>query len=74
MAQSKQQIAIGPNKRCTVEPCGSTDSFYRSHEEHLWKTRDLFTPVWENMASHIGFQAVSAEVWLSWVLFVSLKT
>ena len=27
VAESLQQIAVGPNKRCTVEPHGSTDSF-----------------------------------------------
>lgn len=32
-------IAIGPNKHCTVEPCGSTDSFYRSHKGTYGKLR-----------------------------------
>lgn len=45
MWHSIQQIAVGPNKRCTVEPCGSTDSFYRCHKEQLWKTPDPFTLV-----------------------------
>lgn len=69
---SMQQI--GPNNRCTVEPCGSTDSFYRSYKAQLWKIQNLFTPLVENTACHIRFQIVSAEVWLSRVLFASLKT
>lgn len=74
VAESLQQIAVCPNERCTVEPCGSTDSFYRSHKEQLWKTQHQFTPVGENMARRIRLQTVSVEVWLSWILFVSLKT
>lgn len=50
MWHSIQQIAVGPNKRCTVEPCGSTDSFYRCHKEQLWKTPEPFTLVGGEMA------------------------
>lgn len=57
-----QQIAVGPNKRCTVEPCGSTDSFYRSHKEQLWKTKDLFTPVGASAVCPITSQTVTAQV------------
>lgn len=57
-AESTQQIAVGLNKRCTVEPCGSTGSFYRSHKEQIRKTWDMFTPVGQNMACCIRFQTV----------------
>lgn len=50
VTESMQQIALTPYKRCTVEPCGSTDSFYRSCKEQLWKTPSLFTPVREDVA------------------------
>lgn len=50
VSESTQQIAIGPNKRCAVKPRGSTDSFYWSHKEQLWKTqpRPVYTSQREN--------------------------
>lgn len=73
VAKSTQQIAVGPNKRCTVEPCGSTDTFYTSHKEQLWKIQDLFTPTGENVACRIGFQAVSVEAWFELGFICILK-
>lgn len=55
---SLQQIAIGPNERGPVEPCGSTDRVYRSHKERLWKTLEPFYTNQGNMARRFWFQAV----------------
>lgn len=56
VAESTQQTFLAPNKHCTVEPCVSTDSFYRCHKEQQWKTQDLFSPVGEKWLVISGFK------------------
>lgn len=57
VSESSQQIATGPYKFCTVNPCGSTDSFYSSHKDQRWKSQS--GPVNSSQRENMSRQTVS---------------
>lgn len=65
-------IALDPNKHCAVEPCGSTDSFYRSYKGTCGKLGTCLHQSGKTWLGISGFKLFS--VCLSWVLFVFSKT
>lgn len=64
----RQQIAVGPNKRHTVGPCGSTDSFYSLRKCHSGKLGACLQLTGEIVAqAYERYEHVFNKVWFGLV-------